>query len=252
MPLPPTPCRPFVCHSERSEEPPHYASALVVASLVCHSRRDSASLARRQPFVCHSRRTPTFALRLHCEPAFALRNGKTTTLAPAHTQKAPTARNIPAWAEGPGNASQTIRGLEARHITLNIVLLIVATTVFRPCATARANPQIFSVAAARQNAAQLGAKQISVKGHVWWGKEGSMIYDSYYKAILRLHYSDAFNSKYPGLAMLRALKSRKSNVATVTGHLRTESDGQLNLIADDIQFSENPIPSTAPKLATDH
>jgi hypothetical protein len=51
--------------------------------------------------------------------------------------------------------------------------------------------------------------------------------------------------------MLHALRSRKSNVTIVTGHLETESDGKLTLTADDIQFSENPS-STTQRTSTDH
>jgi hypothetical protein len=98
----------------------------------------------------------------------------------------------------------------------------------------------FSVAEARKQADTIGSNPIRVKGHFWWGKEGSMIYDSYYKAILKLQYSDAFNAKHPGLEFFLPVPPRKSNLATVTGHLRLEADGRLVLVTDDIQFSENP------------
>jgi hypothetical protein len=98
----------------------------------------------------------------------------------------------------------------------------------------------FSVAEARKQADTIGSNSIRVKGHFWWGKEGSMIYDSYYKAILKLQYSDAFNAKHPGLEFFLPVPRRKSNLATVTGRLRLETDGRLVLVADDIQFSENP------------
>ncbi|HEV2214763.1 MAG TPA: hypothetical protein VGR64_05695 [Terracidiphilus sp.] len=99
---------------------------------------------------------------------------------------------------------------------------------------------IFTVAAAKDNAVRLGSRQIQVRGHFWWGKEGSMIYDSGYKAILPLHYSAGFNSKYPIEKLLRAVRIRKSDLATITGRLQLEPNGRFVLAADDIQFVENP------------
>ena len=98
----------------------------------------------------------------------------------------------------------------------------------------------FSVAEALKQADTISSNPVRVKGHFWWGKEGSIIYDSYYKAVLKVQYSDAFNAKHPGLDFFLPVPRRKSNLAMVTGRLRLEADGRLVLIADDIQFSENP------------
>jgi hypothetical protein len=102
------------------------------------------------------------------------------------------------------------------------------------------DPQVFSVAAAKEQAVRLGSSQILVRGHFWWGKEGSMVFDSGYRAILRLRYSDAFLSKHPYDEMFPRGKTRKSDLATITGRLESQSNGRLILIADDIQFAENP------------
>ena len=99
---------------------------------------------------------------------------------------------------------------------------------------AQESAQVFSVAAARQNAPRLQSKQIEVRGHIWWGKEGSMIYDSHYKAILKLQTSDAFNAKYSWEDVLHNV--RQSNLVTAIGHLHREPDGQLLFVADDIDF----------------
>ena len=90
--------------------------------------------------------------------------------------------------------------------------------------------------ASGKNALQFGSQQVLVRGHFWWGKEGSMVYDSGYKAILRLEYSPTCNAKYPGLSILRL--SRGRNLATITGRLRIDPGGRVTLVADDIQFSD--------------
>ncbi|HEY0796479.1 MAG TPA: hypothetical protein VGD64_11920 [Acidisarcina sp.] len=109
----------------------------------------------------------------------------------------------------------------------------------RPAA-AQVNIQVYSVAAAKEAATKLEGKAISVKGHFWWGKEGSMIYDSYYKAILTVQYSNAFNAKHPGLEFFLPNPRRKSNIATITGRISHKGDERVALIADDIEFAENP------------
>jgi len=111
-------------------------------------------------------------------------------------------------------------------------------TVPNPIVQAPFTP--ISVAEALKQTDIAVSNPISVKGHFWWGKEGSMIYDSYYKAILKLQYSDAFNAKHPDLDFFLPVPRRKSNLATVTGRLSHAADGKLVLIADDVQFSENP------------
>jgi hypothetical protein len=104
----------------------------------------------------------------------------------------------------------------------------------------QSNPQTFTVGAAKENSAHLGSSQILVRGHFWWGKEGSMVFDNGYRAILGLRYSDAFLAKHPYHEMSPSGKTRKSNIVTITGRLQTESNGRLVLIADDILFAENP------------
>jgi len=104
-------------------------------------------------------------------------------------------------------------------------------------ADAQTNSPVLSVANATQNAAQLGLNEIRVRGHFWWGKEGSMIYDSYFKTILIVQYSSNFNKKHPGMDIFLPQPRRKSNIAIITGQLQHESDGRLFLIADDIEFT---------------
>ena len=99
--------------------------------------------------------------------------------------------------------------------------------------------QVFTVAAAKDSAARLGSTQVSVQGHFWWGKEGSIIFDSGYKAVLQLKYSDEFLKKHPYHELFPTGKTRKSDLATITGRLHLEAS-KVVLIADDIQFAQNP------------
>lgn len=94
---------------------------------------------------------------------------------------------------------------------------------------------VFNVEDAKRNAAKLGSNQVMVSGHFWWGKEGSMIFDSGYKATLAVRYSDEFNARHS----LRELvnESRKADVVTITGRFHLEPTGRLTLIADDIRFA---------------
>jgi hypothetical protein len=103
---------------------------------------------------------------------------------------------------------------------------------------AQQDSHIFTVLDAKANAARLGSNPVIVRGHFWCGKEGSMMFDSGYKAVLRLRYSDDFNSKHSYMELLGF--ARKSDVATVTGRLHVEPNGHLVLIAEDIRFTENP------------
>jgi len=119
-----------------------------------------------------------------------------------------------------------------------IVVALLWLSALQAYVIAQESPAVLSVAAARQGAAQLGSKEISVKGHLWCGKEGSMIYDSYFKATLRLKYSSAYIAKHPGLYQFLISSTRTSNVATVTGRLITDGVGKLYLTADEIQFSQ--------------
>jgi hypothetical protein len=96
--------------------------------------------------------------------------------------------------------------------------------------------QPLTVAAAKQSAPQLGSQQVLVRGHFWWGKEGSMIYDGGYKATLKVEYPPAYNAKYPGLSILHLAREHK--FATVTGRLRMDTGGHVVLVADDLQFSD--------------
>ena len=98
--------------------------------------------------------------------------------------------------------------------------------------------RVFTVGAARENANHIGSTEISVRGHLWLGKEGSMLYDSGYKAILRLQYTDEFNAKHRFHELLN--EARKSNIATIRGRLHLGADRQLILIADDIEFANTP------------
>jgi hypothetical protein len=100
--------------------------------------------------------------------------------------------------------------------------------------------QTFSVSQAKNNATRLGSKEILVNGQFWWGKEGSMVFDSGYKAILIVKYSDEFLAEHPYNELFPYGKSRKSDIATIKGHLHMEADGKLELIADDIKFAEKP------------
>jgi DNA polymerase-3 subunit delta len=93
-----------------------------------------------------------------------------------------------------------------------------------------------TVAAAEQSAARLASQQVLVRGHFWWGKEGSIIYDKGHRAIMIVEYSPAFNAKYPGLEIMHL--ARQGKFATVTGRLRIGSKRGVTLVADDISFSD--------------
>ena len=95
-----------------------------------------------------------------------------------------------------------------------------------------------TVAEAKEAAATLGSSQVLVRGHFWIGKEGSMIYDSRYKAILGLQYSPSFNAKHSFHELL--VGARKSDFVTITGRLGLDSKRRSVLIADEIQFVETP------------
>jgi hypothetical protein len=118
-----------------------------------------------------------------------------------------------------------------------VFVLCCFSTIVQPL-SAQQNSHIYTVHDAKENAVRLGSNQVFVRGHFWWGKEGSMVFDSGYKAVLTLRYTDDFNSKYSYQELLGF--ARKSNVATVTGRLHLEPNGRLVLIADDIRFAKNP------------
>lgn len=118
-----------------------------------------------------------------------------------------------------------------------ILLALLWVPNFCPAIFAQPDLPTFTVAAAKDNAPRLGSRRVQVRGHFWLGKEGSMIYDSGYKAILRLQYSDAFNAMHSYHELLG--KTRKSDLVTIVGRLHLEPNGQLVLMADDIQFAKN-------------
>lgn len=125
------------------------------------------------------------------------------------------------------------------RIYLRPVLIALLTLChLYPATIAQKQLAPLTVAEANKNAARLGSSQVSVRGHLWVGKEGSMIYDSGFKATLRLQYAAAFNAKHSFQELLG--KTRKSDLATITGRLALDSNGRLALIADDIQFVEKP------------
>ena len=66
-----------------------------------------------------------------------------------------------------------------------------------------------------------------------------MIYDSGYKAVLVLRYSDKFNAKHSYQELFLIGKTRKSDIATISGRLHLDANGRLVLLVDDILFAEN-------------
>ena len=117
-----------------------------------------------------------------------------------------------------------------------MVLFILVTLC--PSSIAQNQHAPLTVAEAKDNAARLGSSQVSVRGHFWLGKEGSMIYDSGHKAILGLQYSDAFNAKHSFHELLG--KARNSDLVTITGRFGLDPKRRFVLIADEIQFVEKP------------
>lgn len=106
------------------------------------------------------------------------------------------------------------------------------------CAASIAQHAPLTVAEAKENAVRLGASKVSVRGHLWIGKEGSMIYDKGYRATLRLRFSEAFNAKHSFHELIG--KVRQSDLATITGNLSLGADGKSSLVADDIEFVDKP------------
>ena len=93
-----------------------------------------------------------------------------------------------------------------------------------------------SVAEALKEADTIGSNPIRVKGHFWWGKEGSMIYDGHYEPVLLVGYSKAFDAKHSYAATFGPDSGHKSDIATVIGHFEHEQNGKLYLMIDDIAF----------------
>ena len=86
-------------------------------------------------------------------------------------------------------------------------------------AAAQTTGSTFTVAEAIKQADSIGSRLVSVRGHFWWGKEGSMVYDSYYKSTLLVGYSKEFNAKHTYASTFGPDTGHKSNVATLTGQL---------------------------------
>lgn len=115
-----------------------------------------------------------------------------------------------------------------------VLVLFVSSTVTSaiPQTNAPARP-VFTVI---REATQIGNQQISVKGHLWIGKEGSMVYDSGYKSILAVGPSQAFSAKNGNwfTYFSRRRTRRVSELSTLTGHLQSRANGKLLLLVDDI------------------
>ncbi|HEY2857320.1 MAG TPA: hypothetical protein VGJ21_02760 [Terracidiphilus sp.] len=146
----------------------------------------------------------------------------------SHVQPAPTARAVDTPTRVGGSGAFSNADAIRKPDTLNGPVLA------HPVVD---GSTVFSVAGAKENADRLGSSVVLVRGHFWWGKEGSMVFDTGHKAILPLRYSDAFNTKHEFHELVS--RSQKSDVATITGRIDRDPKG-LILIADDIQFAENP------------
>jgi hypothetical protein len=116
-----------------------------------------------------------------------------------------------------------------------VVSSFFSASMISPTQPAQVKSHVFTVAAAKQNAAHVGVGTVLVHGHFWCGKEGSIIFDTGYKAVLKLRFSDHFNSKHSFRELLD--NARKSDVATIEGQLQVEPNGRVILIADDIRFA---------------
>jgi len=127
-----------------------------------------------------------------------------------------------------------------QHLVPAIFRTTLCVLMFSSVMLAQPEAPRFTVADAIDNASHLGSREVQVYGHFWWGKEGSMIYDSGHKAILILQYSNAFNAKHSYREFFPIGKTRKSDYATITGQLHAKENGQFVLVADDIKFAENP------------
>jgi hypothetical protein len=154
----------------------------------------------------------------------------------SHVQPSPTAKVIEMPARVGNSGGFSNANAMRTPDTLKGPVLVNPVVPDNQSAVAK-DAQVFSVAAATDDAGRLGSSPVSVRGHFWWGKEGSMIFDSGYKAVLPLQYSDEFNSKHSFPEFVS--KPRKSDVVTITGRLHSKPNGRLTLVADDIQFAEN-------------
>jgi len=124
-----------------------------------------------------------------------------------------------------------VRSALTRRTATAIVCAIAAST------GAQAPKSSLTIAEATKKAAQLGANTVSVHGHFWCGKEGSMIYDSYYKSILRISFSEAYLHKHSSFRSRCGFDiEHKSNLVTMTGHLEAQQDGKLALVTDELTF----------------
>jgi hypothetical protein len=119
---------------------------------------------------------------------------------------------------------------------VGVALSLVALFCFSCLVTAQqASDPIYSVAQAVQHTAEVNQQRIRVKAHFWWGKEGSMVYNSYFKAILSLQYSDEYQSKHLSLEYL-ITGAKKHGLVIVTGRLKSGQHGKPVFVADDLVF----------------
>jgi len=69
---------------------------------------------------------------------------------------------------------------------------------------------------------------------VFFGKEGAMVYDSYYKATLGLKFSAKYQADHRQDTSFSPLTGHKSNRATLTGHFGHGPHGDLICVVDEI------------------
>ena len=125
--------------------------------------------------------------------------------------------------------------IRRRFLTLTILFATACLPSMRLSAAEQANDRTYSVAQAIQGTTTASSERIRVKAHFWWGKEGSMIYDSYFKAVLLLQYSDEYKRKHPSLQYLIA-GTRQSGLVIATGRLASGGTGKPVFVADDLVF----------------
>ena len=94
-----------------------------------------------------------------------------------------------------------------------------------------------SVGEALKEAGTIGSNPSRVKGHFWWGKEGSMIYGDHYKPILLVGYSKAFDAKHTYAGTFGPDSGHKSTIATVVGRFEHEQNVKLYLMIDERVFA---------------
>lgn len=66
-----------------------------------------------------------------------------------------------------------------------------------------------------------------------------MIYDNYYKSVLRIHYSATFLQKHTSFSSMCGFNVKhKSNSVTITGQIESDNDGKLSLLTHEIVFDK--------------